>query len=102
MKPGWTARPHAPGIYLVKAVCEPPLEKRTVPCLYMVRDNSRGTGVLCAMFAWCEAWGPNDVAQIVWENVEEFLPSTRGWYRLTVPDVDRFWLKPAVIRPLPP
>jgi hypothetical protein len=106
----WTSRPHAPGIYIVRVKCPPPTiplrgapRIRSVPCLYLVQDPRRqGDEQRAAMIAWCEAWGPSEVAQIYWDRVSELLPQTAGWYRLSLPDVDRFWLMPAVTRLLTP
>lgn len=107
----WTERPHAPGIYIVRVKCPPPTLRsrgdpppiRSVPCLYLVQDPRRhGDEQHAAMIAWCELWGPSEVAQICWERVSELLPLTAGWYRLSLPDVDRFWLLPAVVRRLTP
>ena len=107
----WTERPSAPGVYIVRVKCPPrglpmrgsPPPIHSVPCLYIVQDpRRRGDEQCAAMIAWCEAWGPSEVAQICWERVSELLPETAGWYRLSLPDVDRFWLMPAVTRLLTP
>jgi hypothetical protein len=84
----WTERPHEPGVYIVRVKCPPPSLRsrgdpppiRSVPCLFLVQDPRRRVDEqVAAMIAWCEIWGPSEVAQICWERVSELLPQTAGW-----------------------